>query len=378
MSWTSLILLTTTVAVVARLNSEFLEVASLLKSEVGKQFKNEQHFISRAHSVQAEVQDLAGSSYTLSHPIVVKFKDECKGSCHKLIQEKFASSVSIPLSTEFALITTSAAEITKFTALNPDVVQYYMAMLPEMKVDSEVSELAKLTQGDNCLTETQLMNTNYKTRSSIKNITKKLSKVSFRITMSPLHEQEFNEFQAFTQNIRKETAMKYHFSKPITNQHHVLEITISSCDQIKHIIETFSKRREVIWIERVNPVFTHNRWANGVCDSGEAEVMPLQSNTNANLTGHGDIVGVSDSGIDMMNCYFHDPNVATPYVWADESNASTISTTHRKLVQYYMHRKSNGEATDGYDDGSGHGTHVSSSKIISFFYFFFLFIYILD
>jgi hypothetical protein len=43
----------------------------------------------------------------------------------------------------------------------------------------------------------------------------------------------------------------------------------------------------------------------GITQSAKVGDTPLYS---ANLTGNGEIVGVSDSGIDMDHCYFQDDN----------------------------------------------------------------------
>jgi len=41
----------------------------------------------------------------------------------------------------------------------------------------------------------------------------------------------------------------------------------------------------------------HNRWAKGICDTGDATNSPLEHN---NLTGLNQIIGVTDTGIDMF------------------------------------------------------------------------------
>lgn len=51
-----------------------------------------------------------------------------------------------------------------------------------------------------------------------------------------------------------------------------------------------------MWVERIMPAYTHNRWARGVCDTGNANSFPLETNPLANFTGRGEIVGLSDTG----------------------------------------------------------------------------------
>jgi hypothetical protein len=161
---------------------------------------------------------------------------------------------------------------------------------------------------------------------------------------------------------RERGVITSHFSRHVDGQQRILEVTLSSCEQVREVSHAYAARREVLWIERVHPAYTHNRWANGVCDSGNAASKPLETNSVANFTGRGDIISVTDTGIDMKNCYFRDEEVPTPYVWSDEADATTVNMNHRKVIQYYRLRKSANEITDGIDDSVGHGTHVSGSK----------------
>ena len=62
------------------------------------------------------------------------------------------------------------------------------------------------------------------------------------------------------------------------------------------------------------------------------------------LTGKGEIIGVSDSGLDTDNCYVWDAN-------GDIRKDGRIDTSKRKVIQY-------DDFVDDRDDPSGHGTHV--------------------
>ena len=52
------------------------------------------------------------------------------------------------------------------------------------------------------------------------------------------------------------------------------------------------------------PAYTHNRWARGVCDTGNHASHPLDTSPLANFTGRGDIVGISDTGLGCLNFYW--------------------------------------------------------------------------
>ncbi|KAG2442839.1 hypothetical protein HXX76_002918 [Chlamydomonas incerta] len=74
------------------------------------------------------------------------------------------------------------------------------------------------------------------------------------------------------------------------------------------------------------------------------------------LDGRGQVLGISDSGVDMDSCYFFDPEI--PDVWRrlvpdPKFKGAKVfnSDTHRKLKSYYAY-------TD-FGDADGHGTHVS-------------------
>uniref|UniRef100_A0A7S1BX44 subtilisin n=1 Tax=Corethron hystrix TaxID=216773 RepID=A0A7S1BX44_9STRA len=68
----------------------------------------------------------------------------------------------------------------------------------------------------------------------------------------------------------------------------------------------------------------------------------------AGLKGEGQVVAVSDTGLDMNSCYFSDDtgNV-TP------AKSASIDKTRRKIIQYYPY-------IDAVD-GRGHGTHVAGT-----------------
>ena len=62
------------------------------------------------------------------------------------------------------------------------------------------------------------------------------------------------------------------------------------------------------------------------------------------LTGEGEVIGISDTGIDMNNCYFYDADHSPPY--------NVYNPLHRKVVYYntYMDKE------ESFPEA--HGTHV--------------------
>lgn len=102
------------------------------------------------------------------------------------------------------------------------------------------------------------------------------------------------------------------------------------------------------------PKFTlQNRWSSGFIQSGnENEVIRnnfYASNRLYNdrgLDGKDVIVTVIDSGLDLDNCLFKDPNYDTPF--------NTTNYKHRKVVRY-------DPFADDVDKYVGHGTHCGGT-----------------
>jgi subtilisin family serine protease len=78
------------------------------------------------------------------------------------------------------------------------------------------------------------------------------------------------------------------------------------------------------------------------------------------LDGAGQIIGVSDSGLDHDSCFFYDEDVPTPtFVTSvfDKDPADAMNHNHRKILNYLRVDGHN----DFEDDADGHGTHVCGS-----------------
>ena len=69
---------------------------------------------------------------------------------------------------------------------------------------------------------------------------------------------------------------------------------------------------------------------------------------DAGIRGEGQVVAVSDTGVDIHNCYFSDPDAPTPGIVPNFS--------HRKIVQYWPF-------VDDTDYEYGHGSHVSGTVL---------------
>ena len=87
-----------------------------------------------------------------------------------------------------------------------------------------------------------------------------------------------------------------------------------------------ASRYEVLWIEPYHTIYSSNKYARGLCQSGSADFTPFDENI-PDLTGKGQIIGVADTGLDARSCYFSDTTadiVSIVYiiyycVWTDMS-----------------------------------------------------------
>lgn len=126
---------------------------------------------------------------------------------------------------------------------------------------------------------------------------------------------------------------------------------------------TVTHASQVLWVEQVYENILSSRWARGVTQTGDYKNIALSGNYSEHaddpdpnnsvnyrlLTGANEVIGISDTGLDMSSCYFYDPDAAYPFEY------NTLLTNHRKLVNYHT------TMSDGVDSEvhGYHGTHVA-------------------
>jgi len=102
---------------------------------------------------------------------------------------------------------------------------------------------------------------------------------------------------------------------------------------------------QVCTVETRKPQQTRNRNAQWLVQTGIDSNRPW---FDAGIMGSGQIVAVSDTGIDVNNCYFAD----------EEDPGRFRNDNHRKIVQYIPF-------ADNVDQQYGHGTHVVGTVLAS-------------
>uniref|UniRef100_A0A7S4SZ44 subtilisin n=1 Tax=Ditylum brightwellii TaxID=49249 RepID=A0A7S4SZ44_9STRA len=120
--------------------------------------------------------------------------------------------------------------------------------------------------------------------------------------------------------------------------------TPSDTDCAIALVAAGALQPEICHVEVQGVVDTGNdiaQWlAQGGVGSEDAMETPLY---DAGITGAGQVVAVSDTGLDYENCYFMDANAPDP--------SAARNDAHRKVVSY-------NPFVDDADAKNGHGTHV--------------------
>lgn len=100
-----------------------------------------------------------------------------------------------------------------------------------------------------------------------------------------------------------------------------------------------------------------NRYTSGFLQNGHQKSVyadrifaPIRSVHKIGLDGNGQTVNVVDSGIDVFNAFFYDPNNSL------DSITAKTNLNHRKVVRIEPY-------ADNTDDERGHGTHVSGTIV---------------
>ena len=112
------------------------------------------------------------------------------------------------------------------------------------------------------------------------------------------------------------------------------------------LVVDLAMQPEICFVGGYQKMQLRNDYGSGLVQSGNITSKPFH---DLGLDGSGQIVAVSDTGVDTDNCYFYDSQRPLE---KDESGRFDLDA--RKIVQYYAF-------ADSKDDKDGHGTHVAST-----------------
>ena len=113
------------------------------------------------------------------------------------------------------------------------------------------------------------------------------------------------------------------------------------------VIVDLAMHKEVCFIHGYQPIQLRNDVSSGIVQSGNRHSRPFH---DIGIDGTGQVVAVSDTGLDVDNCYFYDPN----HPVAPSKNAEDFNLEARKIVQYFAF-------ADDKEEARGHGSHVVGS-----------------
>mmetsp|Transcript_13835 Transcript_13835/g.22922 ORF Transcript_13835/g.22922 Transcript_13835/m.22922 type:complete len:915 (+) Transcript_13835:97-2841(+) len=319
---------------------------SLFQSDARAHFQSDSA-LSAAHDSYAT--SIAHSQYKHSkrrHPFIVQFPADCGKDCHDALKSQVGAGRHSFLSASYAQVMVKTEEMGALQAqLGPSVVLDYAAMLPELKVERRTHAVSQ--QDTTCgLSEAG--------GSVFQAVLAPQKEASLGSVMAML-QRVVTDFTASTATGGGEVVkLRVDPGGLLANQENVVTFEVKCVsgsetaaavrsEVLSQLVSSIASLPVVLWVEHREPFQASNRWASGLCQSGDAFSQPMFA---AGLNGSGIVVGVSDTGIDMTHCQFYDENVSAPY--------DTIDQSHRKVVTYITF-------ADGTDDSDGHGTHVAST-----------------
>eukprot|EP01031_Cornospumella_fuschlensis_P027482 gene27482-33187_t len=331
-----------------------LKVSKALRSQPHSFHPTEEDFTTHYAAYHSKFRYNTKSSDLYAY--VVSLPPECHSNCHGFYRYQVGSSRYQILSEDLALVLTTHDKLALWQREHSNRLSAFIPYHPDMKVAPEIKKME--LNPASCLTPHDIGNDKLRRLNGQVLKPERASNPGAALMLTLFYPTQ-EQLQEFTEHLHS-VINKYNGvvtytpdPTPVTPSHnrpskHYMEIRMSDCQLLNEVAQALAPHPLIIHITVSAPMYTHNRWAEGVCDSGNAYYTPLSHN---NFTGVGQIVGVSDTGLDMFNCYFHDSNVDPPY---SPANAPTVNMNHRKVIQYITFK-------DNAESDEGHGTHVAGS-----------------
>mmetsp|Transcript_7504 Transcript_7504/g.11144 ORF Transcript_7504/g.11144 Transcript_7504/m.11144 type:complete len:795 (-) Transcript_7504:176-2560(-) len=286
----------------------------LFRSNSKAKFSSESHFSRRQRSF---INSLERSE---KYPFIVQLREKCGGVCHNeieqaLVRRGFHYSI---INSDHALAHADINYMRTLLSAHSETVLDMVPFLPELKVDRDLNIDSLCSNRDGM--------------------------VSLSIVFLPMSDRELDFLVSHLRQLGpKYTLHKGDIEGLRVNSENIITLN-AFCEDAEEAVVTFSNMANVQWIEQRHDMVAYSRYANGVVQSGNPDLLPMYA---ANLTGRGHIIGIGDTGLDGYSCFFYDPDVEVPYDVVDES--------HRKIVYYYTYQ-------DDIDE-NGHGTTVVGTAL---------------
>ena len=315
-----------------------------------------EHFVDEHARALGQIQNPQHKHFGKRHAFAVQISSDCTNACFQHFLSAFGEDNVDYIHPGFSVAYTTESELANYIGLTQDTktILSYVPLVPASKISSTASSgcFDFNAQDENAMQD-------YEERTKVSKLsrTRPLSTTSMIVLkVAPMTPEELASFRETISSLVSEFAGDVDFTnqwdlrlmKPEAVSLLGLKVTAkdADCSKTKTLISRAAELREVIRVERTDEVFTMNRWVKPL---GESFTDTNQAITvQGSLTGKGQIIGISDTGLDMSSCYFSDPNVAAPY--STPANP-TKNLAHRKVIQYITF-------VDNSDDSVGHGTHV--------------------
>eukprot|EP01038_Epipyxis_sp_PR26KG_P007326 gene7326-9984_t len=319
--------------------NSYQSLSTLLKSNARNDFDSDATYFK---SITEFSHDILRPSYlhkNKPHSYFLSLNDDyCSdnaGICHDTLKDHFGEPKYTSVDESHSIVVAAHNQIEKFKLKHPELLIYFIPMTPQSKISNEIKDLNKeLTNNE-----------------KMERVNNQSGKLIMRLIVGAMSDpfelvglEEFiNELLHSKEYIFDVDYVNTKAIPHMNTRNYIMLDNIPSVLQFVNLAKIFSTRHEIQWIERQLPFHTHNRWVRGVCDSGDHR---YENMNHYNLSGSGEYIGISDTGIDMKSCYFHDEDNDPPY--------TSTNLNHRKVVRYFH------TTGDIYDGGSTtHGTHVS-------------------
>jgi hypothetical protein len=253
-----------------------------------------------------------------------------KSACLNVLEQYFHKKRVNYVSPHHAIVSASSEEVNAFRASVPGFLLDASPLLPSMKVDANLIDI-------DCSKEEN----------------KQPIWISGELPYMP--RTEYDAFLGTAARIteRYNGVVTVESLYPQREKRISVRWTVRDCTLVNALVPLLASMREVVWLERQLPIVMHNRWAKGLMETGQTENSPMQ--WSGNFTGEGEVIGVVDTGIDMMNCYFYDPDEQANFQYQTTLTTTVTNPNHRKVLQYI----SISGVGDTQENEGGHGTHVA-------------------
>lgn len=317
-----------------------------LKFTKGQVISSHQRILGRLH-------DVLHPDHGKMHRFLLRFRDQCGADCHVPMVDSYGHVAYRIVDHRTALLSATLAEAEALHA-NTQSILDFTPLLPEVKIAAKVLHTcfdyhdAKLSLFNQSQTDSLSAGVGFGVAD--------MPATTITVVTTDLPSDEIIALVEKIYALTKGGLVRDNpYNAPIYNAvDNFLTFRFDPesdprCTTLESNLDAISELREVQWIEQRFKNYPSNRWVKGITQVADSKYTPLTLRPTAALTGAGQIIGVSDTGIDMSSCYFYDPDTKPPYT---KTGAST--SAHRKLVQYYTF-------VDASDDDESHGTHVSGT-----------------